>query len=157
MEIIAKKKKSLIAIYAVLAVCGLAILAVGIALYYIVSFWELDGGLWALLIMILCGGPLITVIFTFLCFRVRFTAGTITYDGKNIDFGKGHIVSPARIRNVEYRKGYFSQRPDAWGFLTVFTADFVVKYYYIDRVEEVSKRLIELRDRARKDGSTEEE
>lgn len=150
MEVIAQKKKSLIVFYAVLAVLGLAVFTLGIV-FYVFSFWELNGDQQFGIICILCIGLIDMLVYVFLCFRVRFTAGIITYDGKKIDFGNGHIDTPSRIINVEYHKSYFTQKTDAWGWLTVIGVDFVFKYYYIDRVEEVCNRLIEIKNNAQID------
>lgn len=87
------------------------------------------------------------VAFAFHCFRIVFSTDKITYDGENIDFGKGYIVKPSQIKNVEYHNSYITSRTDVWGSLTVELNDFVVKYPCIDRVGEVCKRLVELKNK----------
>lgn len=148
MEVIADKKKSLIILYACLAVVGLSMLAMGITFYHVFSFWDLKGDQQFDILCIIVMGPVITIASTFLCFRVRFTRGKITYDGTYIDFGKGYVIKPSSLINVEYQKAYFTQKPEAWGTLTVYTGDFVIKYKYMKSVEIAYNRIMQLKNEA---------
>lgn len=150
MEIIARKKKSVIALYAVLAVLGLGGIVAGIFLYKEIPYEEFSSDVYVNTILIIIVSAIDVIAFSFLCFRIIFSLGVITYDGEKIDFGKGIIEKPSRILNVEYHNSYFTQRTDVWGSLTVTVEYKVIKYPCIGRVGEVCNRLSELKEICRK-------
>ena len=142
MEIIARKKKSLIAINAALAVVSVALTAL---LIFMALAWGADGELILAIILV----PFITIRYVVECFRIKFAVSTITYDGHKFDFGNGRIVSPEQILHVVYSKSYITKKSDAWGSLTVLLRDVTIEYKYIDRVEEVCNRILEIKNNAR--------
>lgn len=142
MEIIAQKKKSMVVLYAVIAVISAALCVLGIIF---INVWrDINSDNQFKLILIIILGAAGTGVGVYHSCHIGFSVDKITYDGEMIDFGKGLVESPSKIVYVRSHNSYFTQRTDAIGSLTVKVGDVVMHYPCIGRAGDAEKRLTDL-------------
>ena len=140
MEVIAKRKNSLLWLYGGIAVLGLFMLVIGwnAAVEETLPGQPMD-------ITPIVPGIILTLVGAIITALALLTPSKpICYDGQYLIFPKGEKYSVRQIKRINYKRAHAKYRQYKWGKLIIEIGDRKYKFNYIADVEGVQNRLIEL-------------
>lgn len=147
MEVIARRKEGLLALYIAVAVVFIPLFFGPYMMMHFVD--SLDGNPWfyaMLFLGVVCVGIFIWVIVGI----IRTPRVAIAYENGKLYFGNGFSCTPQEITSVNYRRSHARGISYRWGRITVTLQGQTIKYDYIADVEYAHDRILQLMLEAKK-------
>lgn len=137
MELIARKKDGIVPAYILVGIGGLALIIYGITWFNKAV---------SVTLVSLIGGLCLIAICVFYIVKISKTPEEIIrFDGEKLYFPEGSYY-PDQIEKVHYHQAHARGfRYYSWGKLSVYFADKVLEYCFVEDVQDVHNRLLQLK------------